>query len=225
MRLDNIDDIIKRGFKESERQNELIVNRSKSRVWNAIEKPKKPKYHHWGFVTAMAASVSLFLISVFLFYQLDLKQKELNAVHAQIPRGIPPIESTDDNPFSDEKASTNLEIEREVLPEPMPTDKNAKLPPQVYDTNLEELTNKKGNNRQLIPLPIVETIVMDFKTEMIFPEFGPPEMKEGLMMSGPSAYKMPTAKISKKQGKLKIRIGNGRQANSPHHSLALNLKL
>src|SRR5690606_19031539 len=112
--------------------------------------PKKQKSMHWGFVTVMAASVSLLLISVFLLYELNSKQKELDGVHAQINRGIPPIESIGGSPFNDDIAANRLDIEREELPGPIPTDKKAKHPPLFYDTNLAELKNEKGNNRMLI---------------------------------------------------------------------------
>src|SRR5690606_4497012 len=110
MRFNNIDEIIKKDFQEAEGQNDLFVNLSKVRVWNAIEIPKKQKSMHWGFVTAMAASVSLLLISVFLLYELNSKQKELDGVHAQINRGIPPIESIGGSPFNDDIAANRLDI-------------------------------------------------------------------------------------------------------------------
>lgn len=225
MSFNKIDEILKKGFRESERQNEHLADLSKERIWNAIEKPKKQLSLHWVFVTAIAASVSLFLISIFLFYKLDLKQNEIDALHAEELKGIPLIESTDNIPFKDEKASINLIIEREELPELISTGKNSKFPPLDDNNNLEKLNLEKFNNRRLIAVPVNETSVLDFKTEMTISDFEPPVLKKLQFIATPTEYTISPEAKSKKHGKMRIRIGNGSTAHSSHHSLALHFKL
>jgi hypothetical protein len=225
MRLDNIDEIIKKGFKESERQNDFFVNMSKPGIWNAIEKPKKQKSQPWGFVTAMAASVSLFLISVLLIWKLDSTQKELDAVQAQINREILPSQSPVDFSITDEIPPARWDIKSEGMPGPMPTDKKVQIPGQVQDPTLTAFAKEKSNSREVHPIPIIEKKIMDFNPAITLPEFDPLELNEGLVLPKNLDYTIPSSTKFNKKGKLKIRIGNGSPDYNHHQSLALNFKI
>lgn len=223
MHLNEIDEIIKRSLQDSERKSNDFAMEAKLRIWEAIEKPKKKSGLYWGLVLAMAAAVSFFLISTFLFFKLQSKQEELFALQ-QIGNQQPamanlPIESIiQDENFQEEK-----------IPEFMGKQFNeVKKGQLIADENRKNL-NQVMEEKAWEPLPEIslhsQMVVENPEPEIVFPEMGTTESAAKLISPQEIETENPVESNPKSQKKLRLRFGNKNQNFNSGNSLALKIKL
>lgn len=223
MHLNEIDEIIKRSLQDSERKSDDFAMEAKLRIWESIEKPKKKSGLYWGLVLAMAAAVSFFLISTFLFFKLQSKQEELFALQ-QIGNRQPamanlPIEST----IQDEN------LQEEKIPEFMSKQFNEVQKGQfIADENRKNL-NQLMVEKALEPLPEIslhsEMVVENLEPEIVFTEMETTESAAKLISPQEIEAENPVNSNPKSQKKLRLRFGNKNQNFNSGNSLALKIKL
>ena len=220
MKSNDIDNLFKRGIVESELRSEQQLLDAKSRVWDAIQKPKPKSRQHWLLMSSIAAAVSMFVIASILFLKLDSKQKELGILQAEVYTKISPIQengvikSIEPNPDRDE--------EIKVLPNLAPA-----IPQEIAIEDTESKSVEAETTRgKAEPLPQVETPKMDLIVHMD-PMINLPHDigLEQVEMPKASPASVTTSTL-RKRGKIKLKIGN---SHSPYqdnqNSLALNIKL
>jgi len=218
MKLTDIDELFKMGMDESEKRSEHQLLDAKSRVWEAIQKPKQKSRHRWLLMSSIAAAISMFVIASILYLKLDSKQKELEVLLAEVKTQAPPykenkvIESIDHKPDKTEEES--------VVPVPAPANKQNKT---VMDTEIKEV---KISPVKAEPLPIFESLKLDLITQLD-PVFSLPEEinleQVNIPQASTASANTPTPR---KRKKLRLKIGNSTAPyDDNHNSLALNIKL
>ncbi|WP_373493727.1 hypothetical protein [Aquiflexum sp.] len=214
-----IDEIIIKGLKESEMRNEIFVNQAKPRVWDAIGKPKNRKTVNWWFVSAMAAAISFFFVSTFLFLKLESQKKELIALKTFVSNEISSKGSTFEmvlpleKPIIDKKPSA---IQESILiAKSEKTISQIRNPEREMDEGIE--TSEPIFSESNLTLMIVPNL-----------EIGIPEMF--LQEMNPLVVQIPelieeTKPKSKKQAKLRLKFGYGSKDHDYQNTYALNIKL
>ena len=223
MHNNEIDRITLEGLKESERRNEIFADQAKLRIWDAIDKPKTRKIANWWLVSAMAAAVSFFIVSTFLFLKLETQKKELNALQSYVNGEISAKGSTY------EKVLTEVEeiIDKKPLAikEPTPIEKVEKTIQQVQFNNLKELAEASIE----ISDPIISesnlSIVILPKPEIEIPEILHQELSTQVVQSPELDEETFHEPKSKKPRKLKFKIGNGSKVHDYQNTYAFNIKL
>lgn len=223
MHYDEIDEIIKRSFQETGRRSENHAMEAKLRVWDAIEKPKNKKGIHIGFVLAMAAAVSFFLVATFLFLRLESKQNELISLKVSVKTGIPTKSFQNEIPKQEEKQVAAIDTER--------------IAKSTQEAKKEEVLvkNQSPNIAEVIDLKETELLPkVIFPTEktVAFPEadleISPPSINE-LKADLDSPIEIREENLikpkSKTKNKLRFRFGSSNPNYNPRNSLALNIKL
>lgn len=215
----DIDEIIKNGLYESERRNELQALQAKSRIWNTVVKPKKKPAVHWGFVTALAASLALFLISTLLFLKLESQQKELEDLRAfaiqeiQYPEGFEELASIEPEPEEEEVQPALLERKNKK--------ENAVYIPQK--SNLKRIYQEEISFNISKPKPNLEEVVIEVKPEILNIDIFITESKAELNHTN---EKNEVAQpVPKTKGKLKFKFGNSSYAYHHQSSTGLTIKL
>ena len=223
MHYKDIDEIIKRSFQESERKSDSYAMEAKLRVWDAIEKPRRKKGIYIGFVLAMAAAVSFFLVSTILFFRLESKQKELMALKASVKPEIPTKSFQNETLKQEEKQVAAINPER--------------ISESTREAKMEEVLVKKQSQSN--------TAVIDLKETVPLPEGIPPSEKtakipevnlsipENLIAELNPDLESPmeireeeTIQVKpKNQRKVRFRFGSSNPNFNSGNSLALNIKL
>ncbi len=223
MQFNNIDEIIKTGLYASEKRDGLQALQAKSRIWNAIDKPKRKTAVHWGFVSALAASLTLFIISTFLFLKLESQEKEVKALQALVSQEKHTVETIEE--ISQNETESVLEefpiaipeVPSAALDETSPPIAHHLLSAQPLEEEIKTKDPEMNPNQEVIELEKIPEMEV---TEILNPEFvaelNPPLESMNEPESGPQ---------NKSKSKLRFRFGNRSNANSPNKSLAVNIKL
>lgn len=223
MHLNEIDEIIKRGLQESERRFENYALDTKARIWEAIDKPKKKSGLYLGFVLAMAAAITLLLVSSFLFLRLQSKEKELVALQIDRNRESPSEVSGTEILKSDELVETDKAPT--IIEEPISETKPEKSIQFVKRQNLAKAIDKEIINEVYpeIDLPMESLVIVPY-SEIEIPEILPLVSKAELLLSHQEKEETPKDPVIKKQSKLRFRFGSNSQTFNSGKSLALNIK-
>jgi hypothetical protein len=222
MKFNDLDEIIKKGIKESENRNEFHILQAQSRIWEAIELPKKTKTIHWGFVFAIAASLSLFIISTILFLKLDSQQKELESLQAYLKEEKSSIEVQ--RTIAAIKSEPEREQEPITIPETVPILKPKENSPLAFTTKTEEKeVDSKNIDEELNSIP--EVIVIGPELELVIPEIAFNPFTAELIILQDGKKEFPSEPRPKTQRKLKIKFGNSNHVLDQQNSLAFNIKL
>lgn len=224
MNSSEIDEIIKKGLKETEKRSEDFATASKPRVWDAIEMPRRRNGFRLGFVLAMAAAVSLFLVSTILFLKLQSQQRELLALQSTVK---PELETD----FKEKESAVRIEKTAETA-----NPKETEEPIQPNNINEKAPLNKIRKPKKPIeaeitkpdlePLPLLATAIV---TNPVFEVTETELPKEALVANLETApdpqEEHPTPSPTKTQTKLRLRFGTGGQSFNSGNSLALHIKL
>lgn len=213
MPLNDIDELIKKGLKESEMRQEIHLLQAKPRIWDAIQKPKEQTRIHWFRITTLAATLSLFLIATSLFLKLESKEKELEALKAEVNTQV--LLPEKDKPITSEAPKTNTMEESNTIVQSTVT-KDQKMDTSL-GIKIEPIELNKPDH--IIPLEIgkiepninfSQLITQDVESILAIE-------KEEEMVLNPTKEKM---------RKLKLKIGNGNSGNAgQQNTLAFNIKL
>ncbi|NHE56297.1 hypothetical protein [Cyclobacterium plantarum] len=220
MRYDSIDEILKKGLIESERINDRLASKGKSRVWEGIEKPKKSRAIQWGLISALAASVSLFLVVVLLMLKLATTQEELDILQAQIVKEMSPPALANEGLFYDDSPTDG--VESDSLTAPIPAARKAPHDTPVQGLDLPKPEIEKVNISLAIPLPVIVSPLKDFQPKIALPYL---DLRELIAETKAIDKQMLSEKKGKQPSKLKIRMGGGYPSHSQHQSPILHLKL
>ncbi len=223
MHYHDIDEIIKKSLQESERKNEIFADQAKSRIWDAIEMSKNRKKIHWGFALALAAAVTFFLISTFLFLKLESKKEEILSLQTFVNTKIQTIAPLPNmnNPETEQKPEKIPKEIQETLPA-------AKREKAIQNSHIEYFTELVAMETiKIAPESILldEAIVTRSIPEIEVPEIVPEEMKEEIAPRLEVREATQTKQKSKSKGRIKLKIGNNNKAFNNQNSLALNIKL
>jgi hypothetical protein len=222
MHFNEIDELIKKGLQETERKSENLAMEAKLRIWDTIEKPKKKSSWYLGFVMAMAAAVALFLVSTFLFFQLESKKEELLAEKVNTPSETRPNIKTRENFPQDEAIKS--ETQTLVINEPVPEMKKQKGVSQSQSQKAVEVKEEVGKQIPDIVLqdyPKAELKVSDIE----IPEIDIAELKAELVSPEENKEIHQSDPKTRTPAKLRFRFGNSEPAFNSNNSLALTIKL
>lgn len=218
MKSNDIDNLFKRGIEESELRSEQQLFDAKSRVWDAIQKPKPKNRQRWLLMSSIAAAVSMFVIASILYLKLDSKQKELEVLQAEIYTTVTP----------------NPENNKSIEPQPGHTEELRVIPDSAPPTTHEKTkvaTKPKTVQEEIIPskaepLIAVESPKMDLIAQLD-PVIDLPQETGLEQIKIPEASTVSSiAPKQKKRAKLRLKIGNGHGAyHDSQNALALNIKL
>jgi hypothetical protein len=223
MHYDEIDELIKRSLQETGRRSENHAMDAKLRVWDAIEKPKNKKGIHIGFVMAMAAAVTFFLVSTFLFFRLESKQNELIALKASVKTEIPTKTFQNEIPKQEEKQVAAIDTER--------------IAKSTQEAKIEEVLVKKQSQNIAEVIDLKETeplpeVIFPMEKAVAFPEADLQiistlinELKADLDSPIEIKEENLNKPKSKTKNKLRLRFGSSNPNYNPGNSLALNIKL
>jgi hypothetical protein len=223
MHFNEIDEIIKKGLQETEKRSENHAMEAKLRIWDAIEKPKKKSGRNLGFVLAMAAAVSFFLVSTSLFLKLQSKQEELVALKINASTETQPDIKTGESFPQDE--STKSETKTIVMAEPVPELKKEKSNSQP-PTQINEEVNEEAAGES-----VPKIVIQDFPiSELQESEIGGPvidiaELKAELISPEETKEENHAIPKTKNAAKIRFRFGNSEPSYNSNNSLALNIKL
>jgi hypothetical protein len=222
MHLNEIDEIIKRSLQDSERKFDGYAMEAKLRIWESIEKPKKKSGLYWGLVLAMAAAVSFFLISTFLFFKLQSKQEELFAMRKNTSSEIKlEIKTSESLP---QDGSTESETHIIVKNEPVPELKREKSNSQ-QKTSIKEQVKEDASEATVPEIVIPEYPITELQAyEIEIPKIEIAELKPELI--SPEEIKEENQAIPKTKtpSKIRFRFGNSEPSYNSNNSLALNIK-
>jgi hypothetical protein len=217
MKLTDIDELFKTAMDESERRSEHQLLDAKSRVWEAIQKPKARNRQRWLLMSSIAAAVSMFVIASILYLKLDTKQKELEFLQAEV---INTVQYDQENPVIEPRDHTPMRKE-EVGAVPVSA-------PAVHQHKAITNTESKFVKEETIPRRAgPHPTLTSPRTELIAqldPVIDLPQEIEQINV--PQASTAATIDPEpRKRAKLRLKIGN---RTAPYHdnnkSLALNIK-
>jgi len=220
MKLTDIDNLFKTGIDESERRSDHQLLDAKSKIWEAIQKPKQKSRQRWLLMSSIAAAIAMFVIASILYLKLNSKQKELEVLQAEVTTQIPSLQ---ENPVieSIEQIPDKTEDES-VAPVPAPAINQNKTTADIESNTVkEEINPSKPELLPMMELPKLDLIAR------LDPVISLPEEIGLEPVNFPHASQasaiVPT---QRKRTKLRLKIGNG---NAPYpdnqNSLALNIKL
>ncbi|MCR9014865.1 hypothetical protein [Aquiflexum gelatinilyticum] len=222
MHLNEIDEIIKRSLQDSERKSDDFAMEAKLRIWEAIEKPKKKSGLYWGLVLAMAAAVSFFLISTFLFLKLQSKQEELVALRTNTSTETQPDIKTSESLPIDE--TTKSETQTIVMNEPVPDLKREKSNSQ-QKTPVKKQVKEDAAEATVPEIAIPHDSVTEMPTSDIeIPEVEIAELKAELISSDETKEENQAIPKTKTPSKIRFRFGNSEPSYNSNNSLALTIK-
>lgn len=222
MHFNEIDDILKKNLIESEKRIEAYAEDAKLRVWDSIQKPKKKMELNRPFVLAMAAAISLFLVSTLLFLRLQSKQEEFLALQhslKQEPMAIAQQPKSNDQDKAEQEETKPTEIKKAVTALPVknkPKEYN-QAPAKVQDV-ITEVTDPETQI-------FFETIVKIPVPEIVIPEIETDEPKADLESLSELQADIRTSSQPKSKAKLRFRFGNSEPSYNSNNSLALTIKL
>ncbi|MFC4874150.1 hypothetical protein [Negadavirga shengliensis] len=221
MQFNDIDEWIKKGLLQHSEHDKAHAQEAKSRVWAAIEKPRGKQSIHWGFVSALAASLSLFVICAILYLKLESRQEELSELQSQITSlrqsrwETPSIPLPDDRQAPPETHESTFGVAPAPLAERKPiTPKSQKLGNHAAEERNDPPEVPAPETVTAIPVPEVNLpriVLGDLKTELLLPE-------------AIQAEPLPDIKPENNR-KLKVKLGNNNIPHDHGHSLALNIKI
>lgn len=218
-----IDEIYKKALLRWEEGNDCAAELAKEGVWQAVNRPKRTRKTHWVFISSVAATLVLLMVSGILFLKLGQTQKELLALQDQIDTKIavstsPKVEksTTEDLGGTPEETPEEKVMEAPIaIPDKKPLsdpwDQLAELKPE--DSPYVEPIH--ANRREVFDPPLVLDR-SEFPEESPIAELIFPEQK------GEQASFHTNSKV---KPKLKVGFGKGQQAQNAQHALALNIKL
>ncbi|MCS4434580.1 hypothetical protein [Aquiflexum gelatinilyticum] len=222
MHLNEIDEIIKRSLQDSERKSETHALEAKNRIWESIEKPRKKSGLYWGFVLAMAAAVSFFLISTFLFLKLQSKQEELVALRTNTSTETQPDLKTSESLPQDE--ATESETQTIVMNEPVPDLKREKNISQKQ-TPIKEQVKEDAAEEPVPEIAIPHNSVTELPTsETEIPEVEIAKLKAELISPEEIKEENQANPKTKTVSKIRFRFGNSDPSYNSNNSLALTIK-
>ncbi|WP_373522139.1 hypothetical protein [Aquiflexum sp.] len=221
MSTNKIDEIIINGLKESERRNEILAKEAKPRVWDAIVKPNSRKTVNWWFVSAMAAAISMFLISTFLFLKLESQKKELFELQTYVRNEISPKESTYVMVLPAEEQI--IEKKPTIIQESIPIVKNVKI---ISETKNREREVDEGVEvfSPIISKPNLALLTLS-KPEIDLPEIFDLELNPKVAHIPELIKETFIEPKQKKQTKLRLKFGNGNIDHDYQNTYALNIRL
>lgn len=222
MHFNDIDELLKKGLLESSQYDELQTQKAKSRVWKAIEKPGKRQTIHWGFVSALAASITLFIICSVLYLKLESQQKLLEELqsYVQTPKqGVVEIPAVT---FPDNQSDSQKV--KELIPENSSVTMPEKVNTRHKKPNVSNHHRNKVGDRNLEER-IPERMTIIPKLELSLPEIAVEDLKTAFILAPESQEDTQAGLEPNNTKKLKIKLGNSRNAYAHSQSLALNIKL
>lgn len=222
MHFNEIDDILKKSLIEAEKRNEAYAEDAKLRVWDSIQKPKKKMGLNRPFVLALAAAISLFLVSTFLFLRLQSKQEEFLALQhslKQEPITIAQQPERKDPDKAEQEETKPTEIKKAVSALPVKSkSKEYNQAPAKVQEGKSEVTDPETPIffETTVKIPVPEIVIPEVETTEPISDLDSPS---GLQAEIP-AFTQPKSKA-----KLRFRFGNMNPTYNSENSLALSIKL
>ncbi|WP_194776278.1 hypothetical protein [Pararhodonellum marinum] len=225
MHYPDLDEIFRKGSKEAETIEGKFADQAKDRVWDAIELPKCKSTVDWKFFSAMAAAVSFFLVSVFLFLKLETKEKELVAWQAKANLELSAMISQSDNQTTFGSESPKEKVHHEASSATKPFQRNEKLKTTHPKPKWEVVAVEEVEKPEVNAFSVPENLEVQAIPALEIPEFQSPDLITELVFSEAMQEEVTPSLKSKTERKIKFRIGNGSQANGHQNDLSLNIKL
>lgn len=229
MQFKDIDELIKRGIDEVEAKNEFQLLQAKSRIWESIDLPKRKNTVHWGFAIALAACLTLFVISTLLFLKLESQKEELAALQAYVKEEKAPLEQ----PTTIASIESEQHVEENEKSEKQQSTQIAETVSQentdiTNQTSLQmELEEKSGDaeNADAKLIADVEMIAAIPDLDIDIPEITFNPLTTELHLPDEVKEKTFSETKPKTQGKLRFRFGANSNAIDNQNTLSLNIKL
>lgn len=226
MQFKDIDELIKRGIDESEAKNEFQLLQAKSRIWDSIDLPKRKNTVHWGFAIAVAACLTLFVISTLLFLKLESQKEEIAALQAYIKEEKAPLEQPTTIANIESKIPVEETEEQQSIPIPGTTSHVNTSPTNQLSLQMElEEESGDAENADVKLIANLEMIAAIPQLDIEIPEISLNPLSTELHILDEIKVKTLSETKPKTQAKLRFKFGANSNAIKQQNTLSLNIKL
>lgn len=229
MQFKDIDELIKMGIERSEAKNEFQLLQAKSRIWESIDLPKRKNTVHWAFAIALAACLTLFVISTLLFLKLESQNEEIAALQAYVKEEKAPLE----RPTTIASIESEQHVEENEKSEKQQSTQIAETVSQentdiTNQTSLQmELEEESGDaeNADVNLFANLEMIAAIPQLDIEIPEISLNPLSTELHILDEIKVKTLSETKPKTQAKLRFKFGANSNAIKQQNTLSLNIKL